>query len=80
MNSISRVLGYASENDLAAAVRHWAAALGDDSECERLQAAKFCHEPTPGHDGWDDPRPHECTLEAAHDEPHRFAYVDGATG
>lgn len=74
-SAISRRLNYASEDDLAAAVRHYGDMGHEDgSECERLQAAKWCHEPTPNHGGWEDKRPTECTLDAMHDGEHHFEY------
>lgn len=77
--TIDRRLGYASADDMAAAVRHYGDMGHDDgTECERVQAAQWCHEETPDHGGWDDKRPTECTLEAMHDGPHRFEYEQPA--
>lgn len=45
---------------------------------ERIEAAKWCHEPTPNHGGWDDKRPRECTLEADHEGSHSFEHVPAA--
>lgn len=71
----SWVFGDFEAEHLVAAVQHYHDLDNDDgSECDRAQYAKWCHEPTPGHGGWEDRRPPECTLDAGHEGAHYFAY------
>lgn len=76
--AISRHFSYSSEDDLAAAVRHYGD-MGhpDGSECERIEAAKWCHEQTPDYVGISDPREPTCTLEANHEGEHQFYETAG---
>lgn len=73
--ALSWMLDYIEPSAFAAAVRHWGHVdQQNDSECERIRAAQWCHEPTPEHGGVEDSRPFECTLEAGHEGAHRFDY------
>jgi hypothetical protein len=71
----SLVMSSFTYDDLAAAVQHYGN-LGDPdgSECERIEAAKWCHERGPGKDSQDSAvwAASLCSLEAGHAEPHSF--------
>ena len=71
----SWAMGTCATGDLAAAVRHSGLVDADgNTECERLDAARWCLDPTPDHQGDEDRRSFTCTLGAGHEGDHCFTW------
>jgi hypothetical protein len=73
--AISWWTGSIDNEDYAAAVRHYGdVGHPDGTECERISAARWCHERGPGKDSQDSAEwaASLCNLEAGHEGPHSY--------